>query len=111
MQQQILITGMYRSGTTLLHHLLDGHHALTVFPFENCIFRDSIVAGQLPFPKQRSIQPLLDFIQAEKTDDAIAYILGHEKLKLALGKELVLKGSVGDQKIAQEFDFEVLNLC
>ena len=51
--QHIAITGMYRSGTTLLHHLLDGHPLLKVFPVENCILRDYLFADLLPHRNKR----------------------------------------------------------
>jgi len=107
LNKHILITGMYRSGTTLINHLLDGHSDLKVFPVENCIFRDTLVYQRLPFPRQRSMIRLLDLIRQEKVNEAIDYILAHEKLALPLIQDIVLSGSTGDQKISTEFNPEL----
>ena len=37
----VFIGGVRRSGTSLLQRLLDGHRQLLVYPFEDCIIRDS----------------------------------------------------------------------
>jgi hypothetical protein len=107
LNSHILITGMYRSGTTLMHHLLDGHESLRVFPVENCIFRDTLVYKQLPFSKQRSIIPLLNLIEGGKILEAVDYIMTHDKLSLPLKKKVVLRGSTGNQVIGTAYDSEL----
>ena len=59
-------TGMYRSGTTLLHHLLDAHVELNVFPVENCVIRDTLFQHQLPHASKRSLEPLTQLITQGK---------------------------------------------
>ena len=106
--QHIAITGMYRSGTTLLHHLLDGHPILKVFPVENCVLRDSMFADLLPNSKQRSLKKFFNQIKKRGLEsEAVEFIMTHEKLGLPLTKEILLSGSMGDQKVAQNFDEKV----
>ena len=105
--RHIIITGMYRSGTTLVHHLLDSHDDLDVFPVENCIIRDSLFALKLPHSGQRSLGPLIRLIRAEKFDDVLTYIINHEKLGLALTENIRLTGSTGDQTVPLSFDLKI----
>ena len=105
--RHVAITGMYRSGTTLLHHLLDAHVELNVFPVENCVIRDTLFQHQLPHASKRSLEPLTQLITQGKYDVAIDYIISHEKLGLALTNNINLSGSTGQQNVPVTFDLSV----
>ena len=104
MNRHVLITGMYRSGTTLIHHLLDGHPSLKVFPLENSLFRDTLGHENLPFPKKRTLVRLLELIRSEDFSRALEFILSHEKLSLPLTDRINLSGSTGNQLIKCSFN-------
>ena len=106
--RHVAITGVYRSGTTLLHHLLDGHPLLKVFPVENCVLRDSMFADLLPNSRQRSLKQFFNQIKKRGLGpEAVEFIMTHEKLGLPLTEEILLSGSMGDQKVSQNFDEKV----
>lgn len=100
----LFIGGAYRSGTTLLLHLLDSHPQLVVFPVENCIIRDLTVFTNLPNPNERSIVRLLELLQTSKFDTALEYVYDHDKLGQPLHSEIELSGSTGNQIVHTEFD-------
>lgn len=100
----VFITGAYRSGTTLLHHLLDGHPDLTVFPVENCLFRDYLFAYDLPHARARSLRHLEPLMVRRNIDGITAAILRNDKLDLPLHERLFLSGSLGDQVLHRHFD-------
>ena len=105
--RNVAITGVYRSGTTLLHHLLDDHPLLKVFPVENCVLRDAMFADLLPNSRRRSLKAFFNSVRAEGLGpQAIDFIFNHEKLGLPLSEEILLTGSMGDQIVSQAFDKE-----
>ncbi len=100
----IFITGAYRSGTTLLHHLLDGHPDLMVFPVENCIFRDFLYYHLFPNPRERNLNSLREGLKTKNIDKIVGVILSNDKLSLPLTKTIVLRGSTGNQEVYTDFD-------
>ena len=106
MHEHLVITGMYRSGTTLLHHLLDGHSKLNVFPVENCIIRDCLFFRNLPRAKERRLTRLVNLVRAGNPDRVVDFILAHEKLGFHLSPAYRLEGSTGSQKIERPFNVD-----
>ena len=105
-QSHVFITGAYRSGTTLLQHLLDGHSALATFPVENCIFRDYLFADRLPNPRARSLRHLGPLMERRDFQGVLDVVFSNEKLDLPLHERTPLSGSMGDQVIYRPFDRE-----
>lgn len=103
-RSHVFITGAYRSGTTLLHHLLDGHPALATFPVENCIFRDYLFARLLPNPKARNLDALTPLMRGADREGILKLIFGNQKLDLPLHEDIVLSGSTGNQVVRTRFD-------
>jgi len=90
-----------------MHHLLDSHADLDVFPVENCIVRDGLFAIKLPNARRRTLSPLIRKIRAGDFEDAVTYMINHEKIGLPLKESINLSGSTGDQTVSQKFDVKV----
>jgi len=108
--RDLFITSAYRSGSTLLHHLLDGHPELAVFPVENCIYRDMLAYRIFPNPRKRNLNRLKILLEHQAVDDIIEYFFDHEKLSLPLASTIVLEGSTGNQSVDNAFDTEAFRV-
>lgn len=75
----VFISGVRRSGTTLLQRMLDGHPRLLVYPLEDCIVRDSFFENRMF--QLHQLQELLDSRNAEAV---LSYMISNPKLALAL---------------------------
>ena len=101
--EYIFVTGTYRSGTTLLHHLLDGHRELLAFPVESCLFRDYFHYSHFPHPEERRIGGLEELLAAGDVDALLELVLSHDKLSLPLRPNIELEESTGDQVVETSF--------
>jgi hypothetical protein len=100
----LFVTGSYRSGTTLLHHLLDGHPNLLSFPVENCIFRDYLYYKIFPHPEARNLNTLTVWLKTKNINKILGVVTSNDKLSLPLDKSIVLTGSTGNQVVETSFD-------
>lgn len=100
---------MYRSGTTLLHHLFDAHPELAVFPAENPIIRDSVAFGVLPNSRERCLKSLIDLVVSGNREQALSFLLNHEKFNYFLRDNMMLSGSMGNQIINSPFNNEIFD--
>ena len=100
----VFITGTYRSGTTLLHHLFDGHGDLLAFPVESCLFRDYFFYSRFPHPDKRRIAGLRELIASGDVDAILDVVFSNDKLALPLTGAIVLEESTGDQVVETSFD-------
>jgi hypothetical protein len=75
----IFIGGVRRSGTTLLHRMLDGHPRLLVYPLEDCIVRDSFFENRV-----FQLHELHGLLESGNAKAVLAYMTSNPKLALAL---------------------------
>ena len=79
----IFISGLRRSGTTLIQRLLDGHSQLLVYPLEDCIIRDFFFTK-----KVFDLSGLGTLLEKRDWENVYQCLIDNPKLFLALQEDI-----------------------